>query len=158
MKIEIEEIFDTQVLSLLEEHLLEMQAECPEETMHALDVEGLQKPEVDLWVAREGNTVLACCALKRLSASHGELKSLRAANAAKSKGVGSRLLKHILVQARIQGYEKLSLETGASPYFAAAVTLFRRVGFSSCGPFADYQEHPTSLFFEIDLQGMDNLL
>ena len=51
----------------------------------------------------EGDEVVGVGALKRLSGEHGEIKSMHTAEAARGRGVGSALVRHILAQARGHG-------------------------------------------------------
>jgi len=89
---------------------------------------------------------VAVGALKRLSASHGEVKSMRTAAAARRRGVGVAMLQHIITAARDRGITKLSLETGSWPFFRPAVALYKRHGFVECPPFGDYMLDPSSIF------------
>ena len=94
----------------------------------------------------EEDDLLGCGALKELDSKHGEIKSMRTALAHRGKGVASRVLEHVLQEARRRGYESLYLETGAMPEFAPARALYLRYGFEVCGPFADYADDPNSVF------------
>jgi hypothetical protein len=49
----------------------------PPESVHALDLEKLRKPEITFWSAWEGSLLLGCGALKELDRKHGEVKSMR---------------------------------------------------------------------------------
>jgi putative acetyltransferase len=62
------------------------------------------------------------------------------------------VLARILDEARRRGYRRLSLETGSHPDFAPAHALYRSVGFTDCGPFADYAEDPHSVFMTLRLE------
>jgi putative acetyltransferase len=104
----------------------------------ALDLSGLRVPQIRLFTAWHEETLLGVGALKRLSADHGEVKSMHTAQAARRRGVGAALLRHIAAQARAAGMARLSLETGTSAYFAGAVALYLREGFTDCPPFGDY--------------------
>ena len=64
----------------------------------------------------------------------------------RGRGVGSRILEHILDEAGRRGYDRLYLETGAMPEFEPARSLYRRYGFVPCGPVGDYAEDPNSVF------------
>ncbi|TPX03471.1 GNAT family N-acetyltransferase, partial [Schumannella luteola] len=54
---------DPRVLRLLEDHLADMFATSPPESVHALDVSGLQHPSVTFWALAEGDALLGCVAL-----------------------------------------------------------------------------------------------
>ncbi len=65
------------VYALLDEHLRHMHELSPPESVHALDVDQLKRPEITFWSARDGDQLLGCGALKELSLDHGEIKSMR---------------------------------------------------------------------------------
>jgi putative acetyltransferase len=94
----------------------------------------------------DGGTVVGCGALKRLDASHAEVKSMRTLAARKRSGIASLLLGHIIGEAQRMGFTRLSLETGSSEFFAPARKLYEKFGFSYCEPFADYRPDPLSVF------------
>ena len=142
---------DPRVVALLHIHLARARAETAQGSAHALDLTGLRAPEVTFWSAWEGDAVVGVGALKRLSAEHGEVKSMHTAQAARGRGVGSALLRQIVAAARAGGMTRLSLETGSWPYFLPARALYARHGFVQCGPFGDYREDPNSVFMTLAL-------
>ncbi len=89
--------------------------------------------------------------LKELDASHAEIKSMRTAPAYRNKGVAMMLLRHIIGEAKIRNYRRLSLETGAMPFFEPARRLYLKFGFVYCGPFSGYKEDPNSVFMTKEL-------
>jgi putative acetyltransferase len=91
-------------------------------------------------------------ALKRLSADHGEIKSMHTAQSMRGKGAGSAMLRHIIATARVRGMSRLSLETGSWEYFRPAQAFYRRHGFVECPPFADYVLDPNSVFMSLDVR------
>ena len=144
------------VRRLLDEHLADMFATSPAESVHALDHLALSAPSITFWTAREGGALLGCGALKLLnspagSAVHGEIKSMRTAAAARGRGMATLMLRHILNDARNRNLERLYLETGTEEYFAPARRLYARHGFTECPPFADYVLDPNSVFMELRL-------
>ena len=145
------DLTDPRVLRLLEDHLADMHAESPPESVHALDVSGLQHPAVTFWALADGDAVLGCVALKQLGPDHGELKSMRTDAAVRGRGLGRLLLDHELAEARARGYRRVSLETGTQDFFAPARTLYARSGFVETGPFADYVLDPYSVFMTYEL-------
>ena len=118
----------------------------PPQSVHALDLAALRKPEITFWTAWYEGELLGCGALKELDPTHGEVKSMRTASARRRTGVGRAMLKHIIVEARMRSYARLSLETGSTAAFAPARRLYESFGFTSCAPFADYTEDPNSVF------------
>ncbi|WP_315096727.1 GNAT family N-acetyltransferase [uncultured Cellulomonas sp.] len=140
------------VLPLLDEHLADMRATSPPESVHALDPAALSRPGITFWTARgEDGLVLGCAALKELGSTDGELKSMRSTAAARGRGVGSTLLAHVLAVAAHRGLRTVFLETGTQDYFAPARRLYERTGFVPCPPFADYVPDPHSAFYRLEL-------
>jgi putative acetyltransferase len=137
---------DPQVIRLLGIHLTHSRAQTAPGSAHALDLAGLKAPEISFWSAWEGDDLLAVGAMKRLSHSHGEVKSMHTAEPARRRGVGSAMLEHIIDIARNRGIRRLSLETGSWAYFQPAVALYKRHGFVECPPFGDYTLDPNSIF------------
>jgi putative acetyltransferase len=127
------------VEALLASHFEQMRASSPPEACHVLPVDGLRDPAVTFWSVRDRGELLGVGALKALSAAEGEVKSMRTAPEALGRGVGRALLAHIIAEARSRGYARLSLETGSTETFAAALHLYESGGFVACGPFGSYQ-------------------
>ncbi len=142
----LDDLRGTPVRLLLEEHLRDMRAWSPPESVHALDLEQLRRPEINFWTLWEGDDLLGCGALKDLGGKEGEIKSMRTAAAHRGKGVGDEMLRHILSVAMERGMKRLNLETGPQPQFAPARALYVRHGFAECGPFADYEPDVYSYF------------
>jgi putative acetyltransferase len=151
MNIEQDDLTRPEIHALLEEHLRSMHALSPPESVHALDLEALRRPDITFWSAWEGAVLLGCGALKALDATHGEVKSMRTPDALRRRGAGRALLAHIVFEARARGYDRLSLETGSMAAFLPARRLYERFGFDYCGPFGDYVEDPNSMFMSIRL-------
>ena len=134
------------IKALLQLHLDAMHQHSPPESVHALDINALRHPSIRFWTAYAHGELLGCGALKRLNPDHGELKSMRAADGHLRKGVARALLRHIESAARAEGIRRLSLETGSTAPFAAALRMYANEGFVNCGPFADYALNPFSVF------------
>jgi putative acetyltransferase len=135
-----------EIAGLLAEHLRTLFEVTPVKSRHALDLEQLRKPEITFWSAWIDGELAGCAALKELDHQHGEIKSMRTAKAHLRKGVASALLRHIISEAKRWGYQRLSLETGAMPYFKPAHALYRSFGFTECGPFGEYKRDTNSIF------------
>nr|WP_329955166.1 GNAT family N-acetyltransferase [Rhodococcus fascians] len=151
MRIEVDDLSRPEVRALLTEHLTDMHATSPAESVHALDLSGLSGPDVTVWTAWAVDALLGIVAVKELSPDHGELKSMRTSAAARGRGVASSLLVHVLDYARRRGYGRVSLETGTQDYFAAARRLYVRHGFVECPPFGGYVLDPSSTFYSLSL-------
>ena len=140
-----------EIAALIGKHLEHGAAHSPPESVHALDVAALRTPDVTFWTAWDGPDLLGCGALKQLDLRHGELKSMHTAARSRGRGVGARILTHIIDQARRRGYDRLSLETGSVEAFAPARALYARFGFDYCAPFNGYREDPYSVYMTLDL-------
>jgi len=151
MQIKVDDLTGPQIAELLREHLRNMAENSPPESMHALSLDELRKPDITFWSAWGGTELLGCGALKELDSQHGEIKSMRTASAHRRKGVAARLLEHILEEAKRRNYKRVSLETGSMDAFKAAQNLYAKFGFKPCGPFADYVEDPNSVFMTKEL-------
>jgi len=126
----------------------------PPEQVFALDLSQLRAPEITFWTVWEGERLMGCGALKALSPTHGEIKSMRTPAAARGRGAGRAVLEHIIVTAHERGYTRLSLETGTHPAFEPAHRLYRSKGFSVSGPFGSYRPDPHSVFMELQFGGI----
>lgn len=136
------------VRDLLAHHFAEMTAETPPSACHVMPADALADPAIRFFTLRDdAGTLLGCGALRRLADDHGELKSMRTADAALGRGIGSAMLAHLTATARASGMTRLSLETGNSPTFAAANRLYQRDGFERCGPFAGYRSTDFTTFY-----------
>ena len=151
MEIRVDDLRSPAVIQLLREHLHSMTLHSPPESIHALDLAGLRKPEITFWSVWQNSELMGCGAIKELDASHGEIKSMRTVSAHLRKGVAARLMRHILDEAMRRTYRRLSLETGSMEAFAPARSLYASFGFRYCGPFADYVEDPYSVFMTREL-------
>ena len=151
MRIEIDDLSRPAVHALLGEHLTNMYELSPPEQVFALDLVKLKSPDITFWTVWEENILLGCGALKELTATHGEIKSMRTPAKLRSRGAGRAVLNRIVETTRQRGYTLLSLETGTHPAFLAAQQLYRSAGFQESSPFANYKKDPHSLFIKLRL-------
>ena len=149
IRIETDDPARPDVHQLLSEHLADMFATSPAESVHALDHSALKHESMTFWTAREDGVLLGCGALKTLSSGHAEIKSMRTTSIARGRGVATQMLEHIVAEAARMGYERVSLETGTQDYFAPARRLYARHGFTECPPFGEYTLDPNSVFMEL---------
>lgn len=152
LRIVIDDLAGIETVRFLEEHINDMKSVSPPESRHALDLEGLRKPEITFWTVWDDQTLVGCGALKQLDPLHAEVKSMRTSLSYRHKGIASLLLRYIIEVATDRGYRRLSLETGSMPFFEPARKLYARFGFECCAPFADYREDPNSTFMTRVLQ------
>ena len=152
MKIADGGLDDPRVQALLAYHFTSARAQTAAGSAHALDLSGLRSPDIQFWSAWDGDHVLGIGALKRLSESHGEVKSMHTDRSNRRQGVGSAMLGHIVDRARQMELSRLSLETGSWAYFDPARALYRRHGFAECPPFGNYVPDPNSVFMTLELR------
>ena len=146
MEIRRDDLSGAPIRALLEEHLKSMYEISPPESVHALDLDELRRPEITFWTAWSGADLLGCGALLEMTPRHGEIKSMRTAMAHRRRGVARAMLSHIIAEAVSRSYERLSLETGSMREFHPAQKLYESFGFGYCAPFGDYREDPNSVF------------
>lgn len=151
MQIILDDLTHPKVALILQEHLNDMHAISPAESVHALDLEKLRQSNISFWTAWQQDDLLGCGALKTLSAIHGEIKSMRTSREHLRKGVAAKILEHIIQQAKTRNLLHLSLETGSQTFFQPAIKLYKSFGFQFCGPFADYKDDPNSKFMTLAL-------
>ncbi|MFZ6773525.1 GNAT family N-acetyltransferase [Undibacterium sp. SXout7W] len=151
MHIHIDDLSDASIHALLSEHLDNMYALSPPESVHALDLNQLRQTDITFWSAWDGETLLGCGALKEITSQHAEVKSMRTPNKLRRRGAGRAILAHMIEVAKSRGYQRLSLETGTDEAFKAAHKLYESVGFQYCGPFGAYAEDPHSIFMTLAL-------
>ena len=109
MDIKKDGLSGSEIQELLQEHLQSMTLHSPPESIHALDIEALRKPDITFWTAWESDELLGCAALKELDSRHAEIKSMRTSSIHLRKGVAKALLNYILEEARRRCYNRLSL-------------------------------------------------
>jgi putative acetyltransferase len=151
IKISVDDLSGTEIADFLKEHIQEMKAVSPPESKHALDLEGLRKPEITFWTVWGGSNLIGCGAIKKLDSSHAEIKSMRISITQRKQGIASMLLKYILNEARLKGYRRISLETGSMSFFEPARNLYTKYGFKNCALFSTYKEDPNSVFMTKEL-------
>ena len=111
-----------------------------------MDAERLAEAGVRFFAVFDGNDAVAMGALKPLTGSKGELKSMHVHPAFRGKGFADAILERLLDEARAAGMTRVSLETGSQDAFAPARAFYLRHGFSACPPFEGYSEDPNSVF------------
>jgi putative acetyltransferase len=151
LRFELDDLTHPAIVTLLEEHLQDMYAVSPAESVHALDLDGLRGPGMAFFSAWEGESLAGCGALKDHGDGVVELKSMRTAVSGRGRGIGAAMLGFLLDEARTRGADRVLLETGAEDFFAPARRLYARHGFAVRGPFADYTEDPNSVYMELAL-------
>jgi len=148
----IEGNFDNpEVNELLTKHFVELRDASPEGSAHVLDISGLKVPTIKFWSLWNNDELMGCGALKFLGENHGEFKSIRVTDKFRKKGVGTKIVDHLIKEAKSLSIKKISVETGAGIFFTPARKLFISFGFKKCNPFAHYKDDPNSCYFSLDI-------
>ena len=150
-QIRIDDVSGAPTRSLLAIHLAGMHANSPPGSVFALDLSGLQAPEVTVWTAWHADRVAGVGALKQLSGVSGEVKSMRTHPDFLRQGVANALLDCIIAEARARKLTRLSLETGSGLSFDPALALYRKRGFIDGEAFADYRKSAFNQFLHLTL-------
>ena len=148
----IENNFDhPKVNHLLIKHFIELRSVSSKGSTHVLDIPGLKDPSIKFWSLWNNNHLIGCGALKFIGQNHGEFKSIRVSDDFRNRGIGSKIISHLIIQAKKLGIKKLSIDTGSGKFFLPARKLFEHFKFRQCKPFAHYQEDPNSCYYTLDL-------
>ncbi len=151
IQIRPDDLTGPEIAELIAIHAGTMLAASPPESCHFLPIDGLRQPSVSVWSLWEEGALLGCGALKDLGNGTGEIKSMHTREVLRGRGLGRRMLEHILAEARRRNYTALFLETGSMDAFVPARRLYEAYGFDYCGPFGDYTEDPHSVFMCLPL-------
>lgn len=118
----------------------------PPEFSFQMTAEQMAQPDTTVFVARADSVAVGCGALRRHAGGVGEVKRMFTRPSHRGFGIGGIVLAAIEARARSEGFARLVLETGhRHPW---AWTTYERGGFTRCGPVLDYQDIPTSIFYE----------
>ena len=139
------------VNDLLNKHFVELRSVSPPGSTHVLNIEGLKDKTIKFWSLWEKNKIIGCGALKFLEKDHGEFKSIRVADDFRKKGMGAKIINHLIIESKKLNIIRVSVETGAGNFFLPARKLFKKFKFTECPPFAHYKEDPNSCYFTLKL-------
>lgn len=122
----------------------------PREFTHHMTVEQMAQPDTTVFIARDASgAAVGMGALKRHGDGLGEVKRMFTLPEARGAGLAGKIVGEIEVLARQERLERLALETGAVPAFAAAWRVYERNGFMRCGAFLDYPaDSPHNIYYE----------
>ena len=123
-----------------------LEALYPPESRHGLSIAALQDQSVTLFIARIGDKLIGCGAIKLLTPGYAEIKRMYVRPDYRGKGVAKEILRQLEVFAEQANIHTLRLETGI--HQTEAIALYQKCGFTSIPPFGDYQLDPLCLFFE----------
>jgi putative acetyltransferase len=144
MRIALESPDQPEVVALIGELDAYQDTLYPPEARYALDLASLCRPEVLFAVARSADGKAQGCGAVVLGAADGEVKRMYVRPSARGQGAAAQILQALETAARARGCRALMLETG--PMQPDAIAFYERQGFTRCGPFGSYPEHPLSVF------------
>ena len=137
---------NSEVHELLIKHFIELRSVSPKGSTHVLDIAGLRDSSIKFWSLWEEDDLMGSGALKFLDKEHGEFKSIRVNDKFRNKGNGSKVINHLINEAKKLNIKRLSLETGAGDFFLTARKLFTKCSFELCEPFSHYKKDINSVY------------
>jgi len=122
----------------------------PREFTHHMTVDQMAQADTTVFIARDASgKAIGMGALRRHGDGLGEVKRMYTMPEARSTGLAGKIVAKIESLARQEGLQRLALETGAVPGFAAAWRVYERAGFKRCGAFLDYPpDSPHNIYYE----------
>jgi GNAT superfamily N-acetyltransferase len=111
-----------------------------------LKVQHLEAGRGIFLVARHEGRAVGCGAIRILDPTTAEAKRMYVEPDHRGKGVGRAVLAGLEAAARQLGVRRLVLETGI--YQDAALSFYRRAGFTQVDCWGEYASSPTSICFE----------
>jgi putative acetyltransferase len=97
------------------------------------------------WVGRE---LSGCIALRALDPRTAEMKRLYVRESARGLGLGRRLARHVIDDARSLGHQRIVLDT--LPKLTTAIGMYERMGFKDIEPYT-HNPIPGVRFLGLDL-------
>jgi putative acetyltransferase len=145
MRIVQGDLSDPRVVGLLQIHLTNARGATAPGSAHALDMSGLQSPDISFWTIWDDEMLVGMGALKRLSADHGEIKSMHTVQSMRRRGVGSAMLHHIVATAADPGSLRtpLSRRSRNSGAPASLPLALHRIRDTKCAYLSAYGKGPT---------------
>lgn len=115
-----------------------------------LDSEPGPKPSADdmtiFFVAYDGTEAIGCGGLRTLDERHGEIKRMYVVPERRGTGAAAAILRHLEIEARSRGWDRLVLETGDEQ--PDAMRFYEREGYTAIPNFGYYVGSELSRCYE----------
>jgi putative acetyltransferase len=118
----------------------------PSESRHGFSVEKLLRDGVVFFVTRADGQPAGCGGVLLVGDDYAEIKRMYVRPAFRGRGLGQRMLDHLVARARAHGLSVVRLETGI--HQREAIALYERSGFRRIPPFGPYWDDPVSRCYE----------
>jgi putative acetyltransferase len=105
-------------------------------------------PSGRAYLAWTGSELAGCVALRALDARTAEMKRLYVREPARGLGLGKRLARHVVEDARCLGHRRIVLDT--LPRLTAAIGMYEHMGFKDIEPYT-HNPLPGVRFLGLDL-------
>ncbi|GAB2869238.1 GNAT family N-acetyltransferase [Pseudoduganella ginsengisoli] len=146
MNISFETPNQPDVVSLIAELDAYLYSLYPADSVYALDIASLDRPDVLFAVARDGAGAALGCGAIMLTPEYGEIKRIYVRPAGRGQGLSHKLMDLLEGEAAKRGCTQFMLETG--PDNPEALALYVKRGYTVRGPYGDYPDDPHSVFME----------
>ena len=105
----------------------------------------------DVFIAYDGVVPVGCAAYKDYDGERAEVKRVFVREEYRGQGVGRLLMEKLTQEAHSKGYRYLILESGEP--LAAAMGLYREIGFQVIPNYGQYADMPESICMQKQLKG-----
>lgn len=151
ISIQVDDPLNGDVKALINAHLDFARSQTPLCHVFALPAESLAAEKIEFYSCRDDGVLVGIGALREIGDRHFEIKSMHTAQFARGRGVARTMLGHLIEVAHQRGAHRVSLETGTSPGFHPARSLYAASGFEVCEPFGDYSATPDNVCMTLAL-------
>jgi putative acetyltransferase len=120
----------------------------PPESNHVESMDALVKENSAFFVGYLGVELVVCGAAKiaKNDGVYGEIKRVYVAEEHRGKNLATAIMEHLEDHLRRKGIDIVRLEAG--PKQPAALSFYRKLGYTERGPFGRYIVDPLSVFME----------